>query len=200
MAHRPYYIYINGYPAVGKLTVANELKRILPTQSKVYHNHLMIDPIAPIIERTSPQYEAARAMLRRSLLGLIATADEARPTTWIFTDSRERSAAGASAAKEYQDAARQRGALFISIVLNCELEENLRRMACPGRELGQTTKLRDATILRRIRDEEALHSFGGPMELSVDVIRLTPSEAAEIIVEHINKFVDCVKPDRYESA
>jgi hypothetical protein len=38
------------------------------------------------------------------------------------------------------------------------------------------------------------------MELSVDVTRLTPGEAAEIILEHINKFVKSVKPDRYESA
>lgn len=195
MANVPCYIYMNGYPGVGKLAIATALQKLLP-DSKVYHNHLMIDPIKPIIERTSPQYEAARKMLRRALLGLIATAEEAQPTTWIFTDSRERSAAGATAAKDYQDAAHERGALFISIVLNCDLEENIRRMTCPKRESGQTTKLRDPKILRKIRDVEALHQSGGPNELHLDVTHISPGEAAEIIVEHIIG----VKQNRYEDA
>ncbi|KAK1766698.1 hypothetical protein QBC33DRAFT_83827 [Phialemonium atrogriseum] len=47
------YIYINGYPGVGKLTVAKELEKLIPG-SKIYHNHLLIDPVAPLVERTSP--------------------------------------------------------------------------------------------------------------------------------------------------
>lgn len=39
------FVYINGYPGIGKLTVANELTKIVPS-SEVIGNHSLIDPVA----------------------------------------------------------------------------------------------------------------------------------------------------------
>ncbi|TDZ48443.1 hypothetical protein CTRI78_v008163 [Colletotrichum trifolii] len=137
----PYYIYINGYPGIGKLTVAKELQGLLPN-SKVYHNRLLIDPIAPIVEL-----------------------EDVRRTTWIFTDSRSTSPSGATAAEDYQRAAEQRGAKFTPIMLHYDLEENLRRIANEEQLSGENTKLTDKDILQPVQEEEDLCQFGGVYEL-----------------------------------
>lgn len=53
------FIYINGYPGVGKLTVAEELKNIIPL-SEVIDNHSLIDPVAREYERWMPEYYPMR--------------------------------------------------------------------------------------------------------------------------------------------
>jgi hypothetical protein len=47
-------IFLYGAPAVGKLSVANEIAR--KTDFKVFHNHLSIDCIEPIFEFGSPSF------------------------------------------------------------------------------------------------------------------------------------------------
>ncbi|KAF6804264.1 hypothetical protein CSOJ01_10295 [Colletotrichum sojae] len=182
----PYYIYINGYPGIGKLTIAKELQSRLQ-HSKIYHNHLMIDPIAPIVDRTSPNYQAIRTSLRRHLLDVIATVEEARPTSWIFTDSRSTSADGKAAAEDYKNAAAKRGVPFIPIILHCDLEENLQRIVHEERCSGQHIKLRDADVLRSIRTEEEIYHFGVEQELDLDITTIESAEAAETILVHIGK-------------
>jgi dephospho-CoA kinase len=47
-------ILIYGSPAVGKLTVANEIAR--QTDFKVFHNHLTIDAVEPVFEFGTPPF------------------------------------------------------------------------------------------------------------------------------------------------
>lgn len=47
-------IFLYGSPAVGKLTVANEIAE--RTDFKVFHNHLSIDCIEPVFEFGSPSF------------------------------------------------------------------------------------------------------------------------------------------------
>lgn len=47
-------IFLYGSPAVGKLTVANEIAGL--TGFKVFHNHLSIDCIEPVFEFGSPSF------------------------------------------------------------------------------------------------------------------------------------------------
>ncbi len=47
-------LFIYGSPAVGKLTVANEIAK--QTDFKVFHNHLSIDCIVPVFEFGSPSF------------------------------------------------------------------------------------------------------------------------------------------------
>ncbi|KAM0287738.1 hypothetical protein ACHAQH_000269 [Verticillium albo-atrum] len=179
------YVYINGYPGVGKLTIAKELERQIPG-SKVYDNHRMIDGIAPIVERSSPHYQELRTAARRFYLGIISTHEATDGVTWIFTDAREASAEAAAAAQDYKDAAARRGIPFASVVLRCTAEENERRIVGEGRG-GANTKLIDLDVLRAIRREEGLHRFGGDSELELDITTLEPAVAAEFIRKHVEK-------------
>ncbi|KAK5991830.1 hypothetical protein PT974_05216 [Cladobotryum mycophilum] len=169
----PPFIYINGYPGVGKLTVAKELCRLLP-KAKVVDNHLLIDPAAAVFDRTAEEYQPLRQVLRREVLTSIADAKSTRDVTWIFTDQQSSSKLGSSSARDYQNAATVRGSLFISVILHCELN------------LG---------ILRSIRECEDVFHFKDEYELQLDVTYLSPSEAARKIYDHIQKHSACPKVD-----
>ncbi|EWY95073.1 hypothetical protein FOYG_04196 [Fusarium oxysporum NRRL 32931] len=186
----PCFVYINGFPGIGKLTIAKELQQLLP-DSKVYHNHLVIDPIDALVERLSPGYHEMRTGLRRYILNEIATSEHTKDKTWIFTDAREASAAGEMGAKDYEVAARKRGVSFISIVLECEMEENIRRAINPMRSQSVDAKLTDETILRPILDTEKIYRFGNVNDLVLDVTKLSSKEAALRIKEHVDRLAAC---------
>lgn len=61
------FIYRNGYPGFGKLTVAEELSKLIPL-SKVFDNHLLIDPVAAIFERDMEEYQPLHRQLVRRLV------------------------------------------------------------------------------------------------------------------------------------
>ncbi|KAI8223927.1 hypothetical protein K4K54_005693 [Colletotrichum sp. SAR 10_86] len=176
------YIYINGYPGVGKLTIARELSKLFPG-SEVWDNHRIIDLVR--IDRDHPDYNLMRAFHRRNTLLAIATSDSHQNTTYIFTDARCSSPFGSAAAQEYEDAARRRGLPFIPIALECQLEENIKRVTGSGRGGAANGKLTDVNILKDIRQEEQMFRFGGDLELELDVTELTPEQAAYKIFEHV---------------
>ena len=81
------FIYINGYPGVGKLTIAKELSyvslhisyvnqllayplcnRKVIANSKIFHNHLLIDPVAALFKRDMDEYQPLRKALVRGFL------------------------------------------------------------------------------------------------------------------------------------
>ncbi len=55
-------LFIYGSPAVGKLTVANEIAKL--TGFKVFHNHLSIDCVEPVFEFGSPSFFKLIEMIR----------------------------------------------------------------------------------------------------------------------------------------
>lgn len=177
------YIYINGYPGIGKLTIAKALQPLL-SSAKIFHNHLMIDPVAAILDRSAPEYQAVRANVRRVLLDAIATTESISDVTWIFTDSRS-STEGSEAVQDYRAAADRRGVPFISVVLSCGLDENLARAVCEDRKTS--TKLTDVSVVEKIRREEDIYRFGGETELELDITELTAVEAAETIARHVKR-------------
>jgi hypothetical protein len=120
-------------------------------------------------------------------LEAIATSREAEDVTWIFTDSQSSSVLGTASARQYQAAAVQCGSPFISVILHCELHENLRRAVRPDRGNGTNTKLTDVGILRSIREKEDIFHFADEYELELDVTHLAASETAGRIREHVDR-------------
>lgn len=179
----PPCIYINGFPGVGKLTVAKELQQLLPN-SKIFHNHLVIDPVAAMVDRSSPEYDIMRTDLRQYLLHKIATSESNRDTTWIFTDSRCTSETGSAAVRDYEKTALRLGAPLVSVIMTCETKVNMERVVSRD---DSCTKLRNVEVLRSIREQEEMFRFGGERELELDVSNLGPEEAAQRILRHVQK-------------
>ena len=87
---------------------------------------------------------------------------------------------------DYLNAAEVCGSAFISVVLHCELDENLERAVGGDRGKGSNTKLTEVDVLRSIREEEDIFLFKNGNELELDITHLSPSEAAGRIHDHVN--------------
>ncbi|KAH7139960.1 hypothetical protein B0J13DRAFT_624768 [Dactylonectria estremocensis] len=174
------FININAYPGVGN---SQSLR------SCVVSNHLLTDPVAAVFERTAEEYQTLRRALRKELLASLATSESTRDTAWTFPDQQSSSELGSSTAREYQTAAALRGPPFISIILSCELNENLKRAGSEDRGKGSNTKLTKLAILRSIRQQEDIFRFGNKAEMELDVTTLAPGEACWKVYEHIGALV-----------
>jgi len=108
--------------------------------------------------------------------------------TWIFTDSQSSDEIGSGCSLDYQSAAQKRGSEFVSVVLSCSLEENLRRLVSANRGTGGGNgKLVDGGILRMIRDQEDIFHFGGERECEIDVTEKSAGEVALQIEGFVRK-------------
>ena len=58
---------------------------------------------------------------------------------------------------------------FYSVVLQCELSENLLRLKSPGRDQHSTGKLTDPNVLQGFRAVMEIYEFGNDDEIVVDV-------------------------------
>ncbi|KAK1637320.1 hypothetical protein BDP81DRAFT_393992 [Colletotrichum phormii] len=184
------FIYINGYPGVGKPTIANALSKLIPG-SRVFHNHLVIDHVAAMLDRDDAEsYNDLRTTFRKQALDAIATHAALAGKTFIFTDARESSPLSSGAARDHNAAAERRGVPFISVVLRCDLDENVKRLAgrrcVGGDEAVSNTKLTDGEILRKVRDMETIFECGDENEMYLGVTTLGSGDAALLILQHVN--------------
>ncbi|KAL8719367.1 MAG: hypothetical protein Q9225_003624 [Loekoesia sp. 1 TL-2023] len=170
-------IYINSWPGVGKHTIAQALATELGPNARVIHNHLHIDLAEAVLPRSeSGDYQD----LRRGLRGVI----------YIFTDFQTSNPLGGIVAEEYRSAALRRGCAFIPIILECDVEENARRMMSAERvaKVAQGKGMLLSTeLLRKMRGRGEIYRFGCPEEKVVDVSRMEAGEAAGVIIGYVRE-------------
>lgn len=177
-----YVIYINGHPGVGKLTVALHLQRLLPS-AVVLHNHELIDPVEKHYPRGSAWYQIKRSENRQERFKPIVEDPKLRDTVFIFTDSQTEHN---DCVGDYTDLGLgEHGRRFYSVVLHCELEENIRRLTLPGRGGSFNGKLTDAEVLKEYRSKQSILRFGDDDEIEIDVTEVKPEEAARRIHEFV---------------
>ncbi|KAJ5632264.1 hypothetical protein N7490_008603 [Penicillium lividum] len=176
-------VHLNGFPGVGKLTIARFLRKLLPS-AKLVHNHLLINPADAVLHRTQPGYQTLRQAIRQTIFSALSTESATFDTTYIFTDFQSDDELGAAVCAEYLATSELRRAAFIPIMLFCDEETNMQRLVSSDRELH--SKLTDVELVRKFRLEEDVHRFTGhPNYLELDVSTLTPEEAARQICEHL---------------
>ena len=115
---------------------------------------------------------------RGGILNSIASSTSTKDVIWIFTDSQSSDRIGSATAQEYADAAKLRGSPFYSIIMDCDIDENLRRLQAVSRGGVGNTKLTDIEILYAIRKTEDIYHFGGSKELVLDVSQMPATEVA----------------------
>ncbi|PTD05779.1 hypothetical protein HYE67_004601 [Fusarium culmorum] len=99
-------IHINGYPGVGKLTIAQKLVDLLsPSNGKLIHNHLLIDP--PL-----------RRTLRSVFFDALVKSHDTMVSVIAFTDFQSNDALGRSVIAEYLDMAARRHCSFVPSLLS----------------------------------------------------------------------------------
>ncbi|KAK8076338.1 hypothetical protein PG994_003610 [Apiospora phragmitis] len=184
-------IHINGYPGVGKHTVARALQTLLAAHAlpaRLVANHLLIDAANAVLPRAERGYHALRRSLRLVVFEALADGPATRDQVYIFTDSQGTDIVGASTCAEFVVTARHRGCGLVSVVLSCDEGAHLERVLAADR-VARGGRMVDASLAKTIREKSRIYRFselaaeGGTLE--VDVTSLSPEEAAMKIFRHV---------------
>lgn len=177
-------IHINGFPGIGKLTIARELVALLaPHNGKLIHNHLLIDPAGAVLPRSSVEYQPLRRAIRAAVFDTLATSRDTFDSVYVFTDFQSSNEGGSAVMVEYRDMAARRGCIFVPVTVTCGSEENMRRLAAPERALHG--KLTDAELVAHIRGSEVVYQSTSPFRMELDLTELDAQAAARMIYRHV---------------
>lgn len=181
-------VYLIGYGGTGKYTIAREIAAL--TGAVIVDNHLINNPVFSVVgvdgKKPLPVGVWQKIEgIRRIVLDTIA--ELAQPeVSFLFTNElyeglpRDR--------RLYEDIAtlaKNRQALFVPVILHCEPEELYRRVTSPERAVR--FKLRNADRTRENIHTYKLLQVDHPNCLELDVTNLSPIQAAQAIIAHIEK-------------
>ena len=170
-------IVIYGPPAAGKLTVSKELSKI--TGYKVFHNHLAIDFIESVLDRSNAKFWE---LLDRYRIGLIEAASQEGIKGLIMTsvyikgnDDRF--------IKDIVEAVEKHGGDVHFVHLLCDRKNLESRLSEPTRkEFG---KLTDISLFNNFVDSNDVFSrISFVQSYEIDNTKIDPEETAKMIKEH----------------
>ncbi|KRR20663.1 hypothetical protein CQ14_11740 [Bradyrhizobium lablabi] len=169
-------LFLHGAPAVGKLTVAKALLRIVP--GRLMDNHAAIDLALTVFEFGAPGFWELVHDVRRSALG--AAAEHRVPllvTTFCYAEPEDREQFG----NIEEIVQRHRGEL-LPVFLHCSREESLRRVGHPDRVARR--KISSGEHLLRELDRYDLTAVPRADCLRLDTSSNPAEVTAQKIVEH----------------
>jgi gluconate kinase len=174
-----FVLHINGWPGCGKLTIA----RIVATRlnARLLDNHTLLNPAEALFARDDPLHRALRKSLRETTFRFVAQLPLGIPV--VFTDALADDAGDAAMFDEYREVARNRSARLVSAVLDCDLEENVRRLTAAHR--AEHMKLTRPAVLTALRSKYRLLKPDDVALIELDVTNLTAEQAASALVDHL---------------
>jgi AAA domain len=175
---------VMGYPGTGKFTVANELVSELAaggTTIRLVDNHAAANIVFDLIAEADGKTPLPIGVLDRVRdinLVIARTIDEHSPPAWSFVlthhlldNAQDRAYLG-----RLETLARQRGSTFLLVVLTCDQDVLLDRVAEPERR--SRNKLVDRSIALTIIERGMLTPSRA---MTIDVTHRTPTETAKMI-------------------
>lgn len=169
-------LFIYGSPAVGKLTVANEIAR--KTDFKVFHNHLSIDAIEPVFEFGSPSFGKLVDLIR------VETVAEAVRTgqNLIYTFCYAKNLDDAHVEKVAR-AVESNGGEVCFVLLVAERDELKKRVSDESRK--RFGKAKTIEMMNYFFENYDLFSpINGRESLIIDNTKLSAKDTAKEIIEH----------------
>lgn len=171
-------IHLNGYPGVGKLTVGRILARRLG--GRLLDNHAIYDVAFALAEFRSPAWDRlARGVRDVAFQGVEALSPQ---VPVITTNACSDSDWGREMWRAMLDLAARRGSPFMVVSLDCDPQENARRLGSEGRGGGKMT---DPVALEAYRRNWRLLEHGGDGLLRLDCTSLSAERAATAIMEWV---------------
>jgi hypothetical protein len=184
-------VHLIAFPGAGKYTIAKQLaERAAGERWVVVDNHyvnntifgvLDVDGITPL----DPQVWTHIRTVRNAVLDTIRTLS---PPDWsfVFTNVLFAGDPGDEAAPgQLAQLAEDRGAVFVPVVLRCEVDELVRRVTSPERR--HRMKWVDADGVRGVAMTRQLIAVDHRFEhaLDLDVTTTSPADAADAIRRHV---------------
>lgn len=170
-------VVLYGPPAVGKLTVARELSKI--TNYKILHNHLAIDLVESIFDRSNPKFwelidtyrvQLAEEAAKGKLEGVILTSVNIKGNDDKFI-------------KELKSNVERHSGDVHFVRLSCDIAKLKDRLSDPSR--SKFGKLTDAKVFD---DFVSKYQVFEPIDfvdsLTIDTTEVPPEKTAQMIKEH----------------
>jgi hypothetical protein len=196
-------IWINGWPGVGKLTVAEWLFRIIGTEKAILlesaregHGAYDNDGSRSRMATPPPEHEVRDLYRRREEVQECIFRSETLRKIIILTDyqldhdsaeshddsqpSCEPSNRAATCPDDYASAAQLSGRDFLPVYLDCKIEENIRRVESLERRSSRRGKLTSGLAVRQLRTGQSLLTLKEAGGLRLDI---TDMEAHEVAME-----------------
>lgn len=171
-------IFIYGAPAVGKLTVANEIAKQI--NFKVFHNHLSIDCIEPIFDFGTKPFARLIDLIRVETIAEAARENVDLIHTFCYAKGSDDKYVAKIA-----ETVESNGGEICCALLTCERGELERRVLTESRK--QFGKANNLEILSEILDKYDLFSPVPEREsLQIDNTYLSPENVARKIIEHFD--------------
>ena len=151
-------VLLNGFPGVGKLTIAQAIKDNLPEHNaRLIDNHVLIDPAEAIVPGRGPAHKLLRAKVRRVAFEALTEEFVSQPNLKvIMTGCLADNAEDTAVLTEHLRIAKDTNVPFYLVGVTCDREEHGRRLEAPARTAGGKTKLRDENILRELLEHHVL--------------------------------------------
>lgn len=169
-------VFIYGPPAVGKLTVANEVAK--RTGFKVFHNHLSIDAIEPIFEFGSKSFFRLVEMIR-----VETVAEAARENVDIIYTFCYAKGLDESHVEKVSNAAKEHGAEIHFVLLTCSDEElKLRIVSEDRKNFGKANTIEMMNQFLETYELREPVPYGET--LTIENTEVSAEDAAKQIIEH----------------
>jgi hypothetical protein len=181
-------IYLIGYPGTGKYTIAQDI--VQKTGFRLVDNHLINNPIFSVIrldgqtklpERVWTNVTKVWEAVSDTLIHVSQPDESFILTNWL----RDGDEGDQIHFERVCNIAVQRRAHFVPIrLLISDVGEHARRITTPSRK--DRMKQTDPEAPQRYASMDVLQ-VGHPNVLSLDITRLTASEAGDIVLTHAHK-------------
>jgi len=169
-------LFLHGWPAVGKLTVARELARL--AGYKIFHNHLTVDLLLSVFEFGSAPFVELREQI---WIEVFERAAESQLPGLIFTFVFEKTVRQGFVEATIA-AVESRGGEVLFVELRCEREELERRLVDPSRQ--EFGKIQSVSELEKLEAIGAIQAPTLPRPgFVIDNSRLSPKDVARLIAE-----------------
>lgn len=170
-------LFMYGPPAVGKLTIAEELSKI--TGIPLFHNHLSRNIVLDIYGDTLHDHYDLVDILRNDVLAYCA----ANNTNLIFTFVYEGSEDD-DMVKSYIRSIEDHGGEVVFIELTANKEDLLARVGSESRKHHK--KLTDPAILSRLTESMTQFSIPYVKPIKINTSELDPIDSAKRIAQDLN--------------
>jgi hypothetical protein len=177
---RPFLVYLLGYPAVGKYTIARELAS--RTDALVVDNQLINKPILALFRWDGMTQLPAGTLTRANPIreAVLSAMEEIAPPEQSYILTNVLAEEDRWLYERVKQVAQRRASRFLPVLLRCREEEQLRRVQNPDRL--ERYKMADPDRLLHLMDHTLLLVPDERQLLKLDTTELPPAQAVDQIL------------------
>lgn len=183
-------IYLIGFPGTGKFTVAQEMMARADHTFKLVDNHFINNVIFSLIEtdgktKLSPFVWGNVEIVRDVVLSTIQNLSPP-PMNFLLTNNLADNAGDTDLYQRIESIFAARKALFVPVILTCEIAEHEKRMAHESRALRHKETNPEAAARYH---KEGMVRFEHPHKFEIDVTTMPPAQTADLILERLHSLM-----------